>query len=508
MYHLSTNPVGFFADEASTGYDAFKILHTGKDHHGEAFPLFFKGFYFDNVSPYQIYLTVPFVGLFGLNETSVRTTPVFFSLIELIFFYLLLKEVIPKSFSLGGTFLLSISPWHFHLSRVAMGDYYSWTLLTLISLYLFVLACKKKSTKFFILSSLFFSLTTYSYTPARLITPLFFLLVFFIFLLKGRFKVAILSLLAYIVMLIPFINFQINDPHSFQRIKDTMGIDIKKQNLVNSSDESGFYNFFLKKYVAHYSDTFLFEKGDANYPGQSIKRHSISGLGLLYYYQKWLILAGLIWTVLQIVKKGRYELISFLLLFLIFPLADSLTLDPTPYATRSYLGVVPMHLLIGIGIYGLYQFISGKKISTYNLKAPFLFIVAISSFVSVFMLVQKFKENPTTTSAGWGWQYGPRDIIGYFLSVKDEYDELYMSEEFNGAQIFFKFYDSQNSCNKCKLGDFATNPTIYNPKRKQLFSLSPYFLAHSKQANNFKVKKILYYPNNEVAFLIGEVKSN
>lgn len=76
-WKLSNNPAGFFADEASVGIDAMSILKSGTDRHGEFLPLFFQGFSFDNVSPYQVYLTVPFIGLFGLNEMAVRLTPVF-----------------------------------------------------------------------------------------------------------------------------------------------------------------------------------------------------------------------------------------------------------------------------------------------------------------------------------------------------------------------------------------------------------------------------------------------
>ena len=42
VYDLTGNPPGFFCDEASYGYNAYTILHSAKDEHGETLPLFFR----------------------------------------------------------------------------------------------------------------------------------------------------------------------------------------------------------------------------------------------------------------------------------------------------------------------------------------------------------------------------------------------------------------------------------------------------------------------------------
>jgi hypothetical protein len=68
---LASNPVGFFADEASTGYDAYAMLLTGCDQYGEFLPLFARSFGDYNESLYR-FLTVPAVAIFGLDVFSVR----------------------------------------------------------------------------------------------------------------------------------------------------------------------------------------------------------------------------------------------------------------------------------------------------------------------------------------------------------------------------------------------------------------------------------------------------
>ena len=500
IHNLSSNPAGFFADEASVGIDAYSVLKTGSDRHGDFFPLFFKGFNFDNVSPYQVYLSVPFVAIFGLNENAVRLTPVFWSVVELFVFYLLLKGLLSKPYALIGTLILSLSPWHFHISRINMGDYYSWTLLTLLAYLFLIYGFKSGKTYSFLISALFFGLATYSYTPARLTTPMLFALTLFIVLLRKYLKVTFLMIVIYIAILIPFILFHITDPHSLQRFKDTVGIDVKNQTITKRNTKDVSTRFF-NKYFLHYSDLFLFQKGDADFPGQFIRRHSIPGLGLLYPYQKILLLVGVTWLIVKIVRTKKYELLFIIYLLSLFPLADSLTSDNTPFATRSYLGVLPLHLLIVFGINGIYQLLRIPFISKIRYMKTLITLLLLYLIInSGLTLFKNFNDAPKTTSDFWGWQYGARDIVKYFVSQQSNYDELIMAPEFNAPEIFFKFY-APNNCTRCKIG---IPDQSYNPRLKQLFAVTPYYL-NNHQEFHLNTQKIIFYPNGAIAFQIGEI---
>jgi 4-amino-4-deoxy-L-arabinose transferase-like glycosyltransferase len=68
---LSSLPSGFTPDEASFGYDAYSILHTGRDQWGKLLPLTLESFG-DNKLPLYSYLTIPSIALFGLTEFAVR----------------------------------------------------------------------------------------------------------------------------------------------------------------------------------------------------------------------------------------------------------------------------------------------------------------------------------------------------------------------------------------------------------------------------------------------------
>src|SRR5690348_4615704 len=96
VYRLADNPHGFFADEAGIGYNAYTILHSGKDEYGKSFPVFFQSFG-DYKTPVEIYSTVPSIFLFGLNEFSVRIVSVVYGLLAVVAIYFLTLELFGES---------------------------------------------------------------------------------------------------------------------------------------------------------------------------------------------------------------------------------------------------------------------------------------------------------------------------------------------------------------------------------------------------------------------------
>jgi hypothetical protein len=266
-------------------------------------------------------------------------------------------------------------------------------------------------------------------------------------------------------------------------------------------NERSFTSFkIIEAYFNHFSFDFLFRKGDIDFSDQSTTRHSVRGMGQLYLWQ----LPFLIFSITSVFDKNnkRRKNLLFLIFFLIvYPLGSIFT-GINPQASRSVIGVIPFTLITAIGVQKIFSFYKKRYI-----KIGF-FLILVFFIVTAFLnyIVLK-KLYPLYSSDFWGWQYGPKEIISYFLANKNKYDELYMSGEFNGAEIFLKFYDLENKCQgKCKIGDFFRQPEIYHPEIRQLFSLSPEYLKNSKFKDRFKVKKIIYYPNVKEAFYIGEIK--
>src|SRR3989339_1082012 len=71
FWKLDTYPA-FNADEAALGYNAYSLILTGKDEHGNSWPVHFRSFNDFKPGGY-VYIILPFVKVFGLNEWSVRS---------------------------------------------------------------------------------------------------------------------------------------------------------------------------------------------------------------------------------------------------------------------------------------------------------------------------------------------------------------------------------------------------------------------------------------------------
>ena len=67
----STNPPGFYIDESSIAYNAQTIAQTGRDEHGEAWPLFFRAFG-DYKNPTYVYLLAAVFRLTGPSIAAAR----------------------------------------------------------------------------------------------------------------------------------------------------------------------------------------------------------------------------------------------------------------------------------------------------------------------------------------------------------------------------------------------------------------------------------------------------
>ena len=67
LYGLGDYPQAFNQDEMVLGYDAWSIWTTGRDQHGNDFPVHFQTFN-DAVPPVANYLAAPFVGILGLSR--------------------------------------------------------------------------------------------------------------------------------------------------------------------------------------------------------------------------------------------------------------------------------------------------------------------------------------------------------------------------------------------------------------------------------------------------------
>ncbi len=488
VYNLSSVPAGFFADEAAIGYNAYSLLTKGADEYGVAYPFFFRSFG-DYRLPVPIYSNIPFVALFGLNEFSVRATAAFFGTLTILIVFLLGKKMF--SSSLIGLFcalFLAISPWHIHFSRFG-SEYIYFPFWFSLGLYFFLLGLE--NGKFLFISFFVFGISLYTYYPALFTVPLFtlfLLIIYFKKIVNDKKNIAI-GLFIFFVMMVPFfIGIQNGTVLTrWQRVSV-----IKDQSAQQSVSK------IIQAYTAHFTPTFLFEKGDIEYPGHFITRFSVRGMGELYWIQLPFLLLGFI-TIFKKYRKAFYILLLWLNLY---PLGSSLTGTDGggPFAFRSIFGVIPFQLISGVGAVYLFSFATSKTMKSLLFV---LFTVVIVLSLQKY-LYKYFVEYPTYSSNFWGWQFGPHDVMNYFKKINSQYDDLFLMGSFNSPEIFISFYDPQNICHfRCQVSGLER----LDFNRKQLYAVGADRLREMAKYN-FKIKKIIDFPDGKPAFFIGSPQEN
>jgi len=494
FYNLTGVPFGFHGDEAAIGYNAYTILTKGTDEYGVPFPMFFRSFG-EYKSAVQIYSTVPFIIIFGLNEFSTRLVSVFYAMLSLIAAYLLTLELFKterqkKTIAILTLFFLAISPWHIQFSRVAY-EIMPFLFFTTLGLYLFLKAQERPN--FLLLSIISFAFALYSYFTGRMFIPILGISLFIIYFkfFHSHKKETFISFILLLILLIPFMQSLISQV-SLVRWKQSSLFYHPPQN--ESIIQAITYN-----YLEHFSPYFLFITGNNALPNNPILRDAVNGMGELYLFQLPLIILG-IYVLLKRKNKTKDNAFKILLLlFVLYPLGGMFASDGSPFARRSVIGVIPFQIVSAVGgAYFIHVIMKMKKTGA-ALTICGTAIIVIISFI--YYLNLYFILYPKYSSSWWGWQYGPKDIVAYFVSHENQYNDLVMPYVFNGPQEFFKFYAPGN-CKKCKIG---LPDNYYNSDRKQLYALPPnYFASH--QMYNYKRLKTLYYPDGSIAFVLSEVK--
>lgn len=169
VYDLANNPIALNQDEAINGYDAYSLITTMGDHHGNFMPIMLESFG-DWVSPVITYITIPFVQLLGLSEFSIRLPVALLGVGTVVLIYLFSLQVFnDKKLALIAAFFLAIMPWHITLSRWAIPpSIVPFFLLLFMTVFLGAIKNNSKEPYYkFILASLCAGILTYSYPTDR-----------------------------------------------------------------------------------------------------------------------------------------------------------------------------------------------------------------------------------------------------------------------------------------------------------------------------------------------------
>lgn len=516
---LNISPPGFNADEAALGYNAYSLLKTGKDEWGETFPLVFKSFSDYKPGGY-VYLAMPFIAIFGLNEFSTRLPSIILGTLAIWLIYLVSKRIFKDEvIALSTAFLLCISPWHIHFSRGAWETNVA-TFFILLGVYGFIRGLE--NYRWFFVTAAAFIMSMYTYQSPRLLIPLFALGLAAVYWKKIFTKKVIYVVVFGIALLIPLIFVTVTNKGlaRFQGISFFTDVGIEVRMNQDRGEHSGsntilgrvYHNkpvsfglSFLGHYFDHFDPNFLFIKGD------SLKRNNVPDMGQLYLFEFITIALGLFYLF-----SRKNPLTWIILIWLgIAPVASSMTYQ-TPSALRAENMVIPLILISGVGLGLLINLLSVQR-SIVKYGALCLGSVFIVFFVLKF-IHQYFIHLPKQNALEW--QYGFSELVPKIFDQKDQYDKTIITTRYDQPYILFLFYSKYDPL-KFQQTAKSTPPDKFGFSTIESFDKFEFraisqeeigkiknllYVGSADEINQEKLDNVIYYPNGKEAFKIVGTK--
>ena len=446
VYRLDQVPPSLFGDEIDVGYQAYSLLKTGQDLHGQNWPTLIHSLS-EYRAPLFIYSAVPFVSLFGLNEWGVRLPAAFFGIMGVLGIFLLSKKLFNEKIGLFASCFLAISPWHLQYSRAGFEVTMLLTFL-IFGTYFFLLGLARKW--WLILAAVFWGLTPYIYSTAVVFTPLLMLTLLILFRkqvwVSSKYQFSLVPTLAGMVIaiiLIPYI-FQIilgSAGERFNVVSIFGSQDIKeKVFLAKQLEDSPFSSRifhsvkltelqnFTVNYFRAYSPEFLLIGGDPN------QRHSVGDMGELYFFEASLILLGILGLLKGIEGNANKKLV--LAWLLLAPVPAALTYDGGFHGTRNFLLLFPMVILSALGA----SYILKSKWRYTKYFGVFILLIAVMNVT--FYIHRYYQDYPK--SSWLAWHYGFKEVFKLEKEIDFQYKMVLINNTYEPSLIRFLFWSQYN----------------------------------------------------------------
>ena len=435
IYSIHTTPLLW--DEASLGYNAYSILKTGRDEYGLFLPIIFKSFG-DYKPGLYVYLCLPFVYLFGLNDLSVRLPSIILGSLLPVILYFLIKEINPKAQKTAviSSLITVFNPYNIHFSRGAWETNILTFELVLAS-YLFFKYVNKKNIKYLLISSVIIGLSLYTYQAGKMIS-LFLVIILFLINFKSLNikKIFLYFILPLGLFALPIAygllfnnnsnRLQVVSLFSYPRSDEEAQMIKSETSIVDyqifHSQPTFFLRNFLTRYFNHFSPRFLIFEGDWQNP-----RHSAPYIGLLLYPSIIFFVIGLFSSLSQL-KIDKLNLF-FSLWLLVAPFPSALTRDSVQ-SVRAMSFSIPLIYFISYGIF----FVLNK----YRHLFVKLFIVIL--YLISFVYYGDLYLNHMVIKSPVDFLYGYKNAIDYVSAHQKNFKDIYITDYYGQPYIYYLFY--------------------------------------------------------------------
>jgi hypothetical protein len=333
---------------------------------------------------------------------------------------------VEKKIGLYSSLLLAINPWAIHFSRGAWEANLS-LFLTLLGAVLFL---RNK----YLLSSLFFGLTFWSYQGAKLFTPSIILILLIFNIKLINIKKLVYPLILIFLLLLPILinlksqsgRLQVFSVFSYRRSPEYVSQILAQD---NSRIGSPVYYLFhteafdqfrgiAQRFLNHLSPRYLFIDGDWSNP-----RHSIVYHGYFYYFEALTLVLGIIFLV------RFYPRVFWLLVFwIIAAITPSALSRDIISGVRSLPEVIPLTIISSCGLAWIFR-------HSWLTKIP---LTAVIIFSLVYFSDLYLYHNSFFTARDWLSVY--RSAVTLTNKFESGYDRVYFSDQLGQPYIFVLFY--------------------------------------------------------------------
>ncbi len=385
LYNLEVAPLGTIPDEVALGYDAYSLLKTGYDHHGDVWPLYFRNY--NDYSPgISYYAALPSIAIFGLKLWAVRLPFALLGIGTTIFTALLASELFASVGKLAARrigiiagLFTAISPWAVTQARLAM-PVSTLSFFFLGGLWLWLRAVRQLEEKAITEkalpppnspgrlvgltlfgSGLMLGIAVWTYPTMKVFIALLLVGMIWIYrrLLWPRPNLDILRwwLPPFVVVCLPF---------TVEALTNWANLNWRFAQISvwtaggKPEDPLTALGIFVTNYLAHYDPLRLFFKLTGDYTVTNSSRPALIGIELPA-----LAIPALVGLSILVFGKSWRKLstVRLILVWLVvFPIADSLVRGEVPDEMRAQSGVGLFEIVAAFGVWWIWEKWAGVKL--------------------------------------------------------------------------------------------------------------------------------------------------
>lgn len=425
FWELGSMPSGVTNDEAGIIYSAYSIFKTGHDIEGKFLPLSIN---LDNsFSPVCIYLTAPFVGFLGVSSFAGRLPFALLGVASVLLLFLITRRIFnSNAIALSSAFVLAVSPWHVHITRVAYDGTIAF-FFYLLGIYVFLRKLNKGNICWSLLP---FFLGYFSYHATKVFFIFFIPLIIFTYrdiLLKRKketmfFIAGVVAIFASFILVSKYQGVTRQDVFiwnntrnaaktvDWERTKNTAPFVLRQ---VFSNKAIYYLRAVRENYLEAFSSQFLFLYGETGGLG---KIYGTFFRGQMHILELPLLVLGLVFLLSSKGKKGRFFVISSVLLA---PLPSTFVVDKT-YVMRSIMMLPFLSIIVGCGIYYFFSLLQRRK-KVFRYFSIGLFVCVYTFLIAEYVYQYHFQYN---IYGAEGWSRSNRDLAEYVGARKDNFQNI------------------------------------------------------------------------------------